>query len=211
MARANDTFVEGSDTALASHTPTGTDAGAGWSQIGGAATVLAATDLVVDDNAANGNRARMTTDLGSAQMDVQADVSSVGGSFTFPGVMGRVNSAGTERWEFTYDFSGGRWQLADTPNTTTVTFTEAWPGGTNTMKIACRPSNQRGYVNGLEKCASTANTYAGQFGGIVPGNFNGTTRRHTIDNYVSSTWTPPILGNALDDIERYAAIPVAYN
>lgn len=190
MAIANDTFVEASDTALQSHTPTGTDAGAGWSAVSGAALVRGATDDVIDNNVSNGNRYRMTTDLGSGAMIVQADFTSSGaaGNFLAPGVLFRMNSAGTQYGYFDYDFSlgaNGQYSLYD--GTTTVFLDEVWGGGTKTFQVVVSYTTVTGYVNGVQKLQITSNVNpTNQFAGIQLLNFTGgATGQITCDNFQS--------------------------
>lgn len=188
MAKANDTFVEGSDTALTSHTPTGTDAGTGWdfAGAGDAALVRAATDDVRDDNTSQGSRFRMTDDLGDDEMDVQADVSfenAAIGDTLFAGPTGRhPSSAGNGSYEFDYDWSvgvNGSWTLAGD------TLDEAWPGGTVTLKLTIRDNDQRGYADGVQKVSSTSNNGTGNTrGGLLLGNFTGnSSKRSVADNF----------------------------
>src|SRR3990167_10046908 len=92
MAIAGDTFVEGSDVDLSAHTPTGANAGTSWDVLisGGNIDVIAASDNAHDAASNNGNRYRMTNDLGFDEMDVQADVAFISaGALTFPGGVGR--------------------------------------------------------------------------------------------------------------------------
>ena len=197
VAIANDTFVEGSDTTLTSHTPTGTNAGAGWATAagGGTATVRAATDDVVDASGASGNRFRMTTDLGSAQMNVSAVITSTAAALAFPGVLFRVSSAGSGG-EFTYD-SGTRWYVFD--GVTETTATEAWPGGAVTMLMQNRTGSQRAYVNGALKITVSAdNLNTNQYGGLILGNFTGSAGQSSADDFLSSGFlTGPLIGGRL--------------
>jgi len=190
MPIANDTFVEGSDTALASHTPTGPNAGTSWSQISGAVTVRGATDDCIDNSGGGGNRCRMTNDLGQ-QHRVQASVSfgaDYSGSFVSGGVDGRIGSAGEFGYEFYYSWSDGKWIL-DSP-TVSNTLTEAWgtPSTPQTLKLDIFNSNEKGYANGVQKVALTTNEVTGQHcGGMVFLNFTGGAGKIIIDNYQSET------------------------
>lgn len=188
MAIANDTFVEASDTSLVSHTPTGTDAGAGWAALtSAAATVRAATDDVIDNNGSEGNRFRMTTDLGSAVMDVQADITRTAASFVFPGVLFRISSDFVTFCEFTYDDT--RWYIYD--GTNEVFLTESWPGGTVTMLAQSRTGSQKGYANGTLKVTISADQLNGNhYGGLILGNFSGGAGKSTADNYLSNSVAP---------------------
>src|SRR3990167_10462731 len=112
MAIAGDTFVEGADTALESHTPTGANAGTSWDVLvtGGNIDVIAASDNAQELSSGNGNRYRMTNDLGFDTMDVEASVAFISAAaLTFPGVVGRVpnSGTGTAGVEFIFDVSVG--------------------------------------------------------------------------------------------------------
>lgn len=188
MAIANDTFVEGVDTALESHTPTGPNAGAGWVALGsGAATVRAVTDDAAEANAANGNRFRMTTDLGTSQMDVSGDFTAPSAANIFPGVLFRIKSDFTSWGEFIYE--DGQWKISD--GTTTVTLTEAWPGGTVLMFAEIRTNIFKGKVNGVTKVTLNSDLLnTNTFAGIILGNFtSGATGQITIDNYYSESFS----------------------
>lgn len=201
---ANDTFVEAADTTLASHAPTGSGAGAGWDVLvsGASIKVIASTDLCQEQSNSNGNRYRMTSDLTSDAMDVQADISTTGAGTTFPGVAGRVPNSGTGAtgWEFIYDVASGKWNLSD--GTTIVTLSESVPVGVKTYKLSCRASGQTGYVDGVQKCTTASNTKTGNTrGGILLGNFGGgAINTMTLDNYqsakVAAAGWGPLLGLA---------------
>lgn len=194
MANAGDTFVEGSDTALASHVPTGPYAGSGWTVTLGAINVIGATDLAQDNDTAGGNRGAMNTNIGTEDMDVTLNVSfsgtPVSGDFLAAGPCARLSSPtdSSAIAEFTYDWgtSGGSWLLGAS------VLTEAWPGGTVTMLMQCRGPVIRAYANGVLKITNTQGLGRGnRFAGIALINFNGdAAKRSQGDNFMASA---PIL------------------
>jgi hypothetical protein len=196
MTTASDTFVETSNTALTSHTPTGPNAGAGWAAgVGTGLYVNGANDRVQDDGTVVGNRYRMTTSLGSDLQDVQADVTTAGtgGEFRSPGVCGRMPSGGGAGVDFVFDhsISNGSWSLSDNVSVSTTT-TEAWPGGTVKMRLYIPGNgNMYGYIDvgagWVLKCTITSNAKSGNnYGGIALINFDGTPDTMSVDNYVST-------------------------
>lgn len=189
MAIANDTYVEGSDTTLTSHAPTGPNAGTSWVSIAGSATVRAATDDIIDSNGSSGNKIRMTNDLG-IQHRVQVDIwfgSGVGG-FVFSGVAGRQDVLGTGSYEFTYSWFTGEWILEDGVTSTTLAESYGTDTTVRTMRLDLLTSDQRGFVDNVQKVALTTDTNNTLVnGGIVMGNFTGTAGWTFMDNYQSQT------------------------
>lgn len=188
--QANDDFTEGADTALQSHTPSGSGASnKSWFAGSGLITVLAATDVAVDDNAASGNRYILQHDLGSNAYDLQADFTSLGaaGSLLAFGFLYNQFIATLRSYEVGYDHSlgaSGQWYITDPLGGTFVD--EAWPGGTVTMKAEIRKQTINLYVNSVLKVTrvvtlGTHNPYAG----IKLLNFAGSVRQLTCDNYTS--------------------------
>jgi hypothetical protein len=196
MAVANDDFTETSDTALASHTPTGAGAGAGWTQTAGSMTVIASTDVVVDGNDGAGNRATMTTDLGDDEMDVQADfvsISAVAGDFVTVGFAARAPNGTTQGViEAAFDFgagANGQYFIGD--GTLGDSLDEAWPGGTVTLKLEVRDGTARLLANDVEKVSITGSIAGAgnNFAGILLTNFDGNgTGKVSADNYLSSSF-----------------------
>lgn len=188
-SQANDTFTQASNVNLASHVPTGPNAGTGWVvQVAGGNITNLSTGVITDSSAFNGNRYKMNNDLGSDEMDIQADFTSSGtpGSFVFFGLIGRLPSGtGSSAIEGYYDHGLNQWILED--GTISASLNEAWPGGTVTMKLEVRSGTARLYANGILKVTLNTNKFAGQnYGGIFLGNFSGTAGRITADNYQSS-------------------------
>lgn len=183
MAIAADTFVEATDTDILSHTPTGPNAGAGW-ELGaasGSAIIDATDDKVIDTNGSNGNRFRMTTNLGSAQMDVQGDFTKIDTALRFNGFLIRITASGLGA-EFTHD--QGRWIFYDGTSETTVT--EDWPGGVVTMRAVIRTNNWVGKANGTTRITLASDVFNTQtYAGILLGNFTGTGSQIAMDNYYS--------------------------
>jgi hypothetical protein len=182
MARAGDTFVEAVDTTLASHTPTGPDAGAGWLISTGGMQVVAATDVCSETNDAIGNRSLMTTDLGSPNMVIEADFTLT--DATYPGLLARRDSAGNGGVEAGYDNFVGQWEISD--GTTSSTLTEAWPGGTVCMRFELNGTSFTLHANNILKVSLTSSVSNGNYAGIRLGNNTGTgTGKLTCDNYIS--------------------------
>lgn len=194
-----DTFVEATtDTSLTSHTPTGSNPATAWvtCNAGVAATVIAATDDCRDNNTANGNRFKITDDLGTDEMDVQLDVSFTSAALTdllFAGPTGRhpnaTSGTGLGVYEFNYDWSrgtNGTWSLGD--QVVEDTLDEAYPGGSVTMLLQLRSSDVRGFAGGVEKVSLATDEGAGnQFAGAMLGNFEGNgSKRSRMDNFNAS-------------------------
>lgn len=198
MATANDTFVEsGGDVDLSAHTPTGANPGTSWVVHGGAGPdidVIASTDLCQEANYGNGNRYRMTDDLGSDDITVQADFTFEVINWCAPGVLAKMPTDGGASVEFTFDQGdggGGKgFYLSD--GTVSDSSLEAWPGGTRTLKIVVNGTDIRGYDNGVEKCQITSSLFEGNTrAGIILLNFDGQgVSRITCDNYQSSAQIP---------------------
>ena len=191
MASANDDFTEtGANVNLTAHTPTGAGAGTSWDVLGagGVITVDATNDRCIDGSNGNGNRYRMTNDLGFDQMDVQADITTTGAANTFPGIAGRVPNSGTgvAGVEFIYDKANARWDLND--GTTSNTASDSTPAGTVTLKLTIRTSDMRGFVGGVQKTVISSNGKSGNTrAGILLGSFSGgATGVMTLDNFLSS-------------------------
>lgn len=192
MSTANDDFTESADTDLAAHAPTGSGAGAnGWLAASGLITVVAASDVAVDDNGSAGNRYVFLNDLGSYAMDLQADFTSSGsaGSFLAPGFLYNARPDATlTNFEAGYDHSigvNGSWRISGPP-TQAVNLDEAWPGGTVTIKVEVRKYNVKLYANGVLKVTMNREkrTRLG-YAGLRMLNFTGVARQMTADNYTS--------------------------
>lgn len=191
MTIANDTFVEGSDTPVTSHTPTGADAGTSWSALIGSATVRGATDDLVDADGGASNALRMTNNLG-VQHQVQIDMSfnaGVGaGALVFSGVMGRYSAAGLASYIFTYDWFTGKWILEDGVTSNELTEAYGTPTVVKTLKLDLLTNDQKAYVNGVLKCSlATDRNNTLENGGLKMGNFSGSAAQTVMDNYQSQT------------------------
>jgi hypothetical protein len=195
-ATAADTFVEGATIGLGSHTPTGPNAGAGWTVTVGSINVNGTDDRAVPNNDAAGNRGTMTTALGDDNMDVQAEfvnVSAAAGDSMGVGLSCRHpdgTSTGAVEAIFWWSLGTvGSYELSD--GTLTDTQDEAWPGGTVTFKLECRDGSARLLVNGVEKVAISGSVAGsgGQYAGIVLPDFDGAgNNRFAVDNYTSSNF-----------------------
>src|SRR3989304_3635157 len=99
-----DTFVETSDTNLASHTPTGANPGTSWNVFIGAIIVDGAQDRAEDNNDTAGNRANLTDAMGTDEFDVQGEFTNPGPFWDLLGPTGRAASAGViGQYEFVWD------------------------------------------------------------------------------------------------------------
>lgn len=199
MAIANDTFVESSDTILTSHTPTGSNAGTSWAAMFGAGqvTILGGTGQATDTNSSNGNRSKMSPDLGYGEMDVSADFTTNGtsGEFVFFGLIFRIKNDDTEYGEFRFTFGSGspsRYELWN--GTTQVMVDEAWGSGTKTFKVEVRNAGVTAFVNGSQKLQILAENIFpnNQMAGFFLGNFTGSTNRSTVANYQSQGIPPAV-------------------
>jgi len=180
-----DTFVEASDQLLELHTPTGPNAGSGWTRQGsdGQLIVRSSTGLVEDNDFLSSNQYRMNDNLGFDEMDVQADFTELIGAGRC-GVRVRLDPGDTTGWEFSYDANNSRWLITD--GTSSTTTAEAWPGGTVTIKAEMRTGVGRLYVNSVLKVTHSSNLLSGRtYAGIQVLNFDSTGPEHQVDNYTS--------------------------
>lgn len=210
MAVAWDDFTQGANALLENHTPTGTNAGAGWvvAVAGGSINDVAATGLITDVATGNGNRYRMTTDLKSDEMDVQLDVTvgaATAGVSALAGVGARMPSAGGSGVEFYYDWSISSWGLWD--GTTTTTFAQAWPGGTVTVLFKVRSGRFEGYANGVLKISVATNGLAGNnYAGVLFPNFSGTAGQVKGDTFKATGVPKPVFAPSQRRVVRPALV-----
>lgn len=197
MAIAGDTFVEASDTALGSHTPTGPNAGTSWTVVssGSAAKILGGQSKAADDDATGDNDCRMNTDLGSDEMYVQGDLGHADATFHFPGLSGRYAAAGTSPVVIViYNNDSGQWDLYES-GSLRGSYAEAWTGSpARTVRLEIQSGEIRVYITGVLRITYTA-TIGGagnQYAGMGLGNFSsGATGVVTIANYTSGSYPPP--------------------
>ena len=104
-ATFEDTFVEdGSDVALGSHTPTGTNAGSGWSVINGSWNVQAANDIAHQTTVTDPGSSRLDSDIDTDDMTSYHGVFSFG-TFRAAGPLGRYASAAETYYAYSRDNS----------------------------------------------------------------------------------------------------------
>lgn len=104
-ATFEDTFVEaGSDVALGSHTPTGANAGSGWSVLNGSWNVQAANDIAHQTTVTDPGSSRLDDDLDSDDMTSFHGVFSFG-TFRAAGPLGRYASAAETYYAYSRDNS----------------------------------------------------------------------------------------------------------
>jgi len=180
-----DTFVEGTDSILELHTPTGPNAGTGWTVTNGQIAVRAATDLAEDTDPNASNQYVMNDDLGTDEMDVQADFTEVL-NVGRRGVRARVSTADAQGWEFSWDTgSGGRWLVSD--GTASTTAADSWPGGAVTIKAEMRTGSGKLYANGVLKVTHSSNLLSGRTrAGITLLNFDLGGTAHQVDNFLAT-------------------------
>lgn len=124
-----DTFVEGSDTALESHTATGPNGGFSWSRMtesgGGTAEVVAATDNVFVTNTSPGVfRAESALDSGNHACDMDVNIGSGGArrrisvltNFNGTG----VNAAAEDYYQFRVNDDVGDFEIVEVTNSSEV-------------------------------------------------------------------------------------------
>ena len=198
MAKANDDFEElSADTALGSHTPTGTDAGInGWVVIGGGGiTVLFATDIANSTTNNNGNRARMDDDLGSDEINVEAEISYQSSITTANGVAGGVttrmdNADNPAAYQLWYDWTSGgtfgSYVLEDSSGEDALE--EEWetPEDFKVLRIETRNSDHSGLVDGTPKVSRSTNLGTGDnYAGLVLLDFSSEVDPVFANNYIS--------------------------
>lgn len=200
MAIANDTFVEGINTVLELHTPTGPNPGSAWTSVGGAQAVIAAIDKT-RGTPVSGNRFQMDDDLEFDQMDVQIaidfDVTVIPGDGVFGGPTGRHNTTvpAVAAYEFSYNWNVGvtfgSFVLQDSGGSDA--FEEDWgvPTTSQLMLLQIRDNDHRGFADGIEKVSRVTNVGSGdQSGGQFLGSFTGGINMFG-DNYESEGIAPP--------------------
>ena len=182
----NDTFTEGSDTALGSHTP---DVGTGWTVSVGSIDVVASSDVARGTSTFSGHRAN-TDNLSVINYSVSLEVVTLpAGTYVFAGPRARFgsSSATTGGLEFTYDRGIGGWTLDDT------TSSASWPGDGTYMMLEVIGSTAIGYTspNGtddswtqvINDTSFTDSSSYGHFAGILGGEFDGGSLPE-LDNFV---------------------------
>lgn len=185
-ASANDDFTDTNGTNLTAHTPTGSGAAGTWECLIASCGAQIQTNKAEDTNFGNGNRFRNTTNLGFDEMDVQADFTNIAPGSGFAGVLGRLpTTANSTAYQCDYEFGAGAYNLDD--GTSSNGTTEAWPGGTVTLKLSIRNGNVTCLANGVVKGTLTSNLFTGQTrAGLLLGNFDGAGPANNVDNYQSS-------------------------
>jgi hypothetical protein len=179
VAIKGDTFVEASNTALESHTPTGPNAGTAWSTagVGAAIRVTGGAGSAIDNSSSNGNRYRLNDDLGSSTMVAQADFALPGAGPYVVALVLRQNASGTgdgNAIELGYDSAVGGWFASSGILTGSSSTAASWPGGTVTLKAVAIGTNAYLYANGVLVHSTTVSSDTGQTrAGLLLLNFNG--------------------------------------
>ncbi|MCI0439812.1 MAG: hypothetical protein L0177_11880 [Chloroflexi bacterium] len=184
-----DTFVEASDTALASHTATGPNSGFSWTENvntggGGDLTVIAATDdIEANSNASGYYRANQSLDGGDHYSQMAVSMGS-GGTRRNWSVLTRVehtsafgNAADADLFQFiVVDDSGNMAINVVTNNTATeLASASASVSGTQTLKGESSGSSHTLYIDGVSKVTASDGSYTGQLRAGAQGRHNGTT------------------------------------
>ena len=187
-----DTFTEGANTALTSHTP---DVGAGWSVSGSTWTVVALTDTLTKTTGA-ADRARKGDDIGSDQMDVTADMATVGTTGIQTGVCGRMTTADyVNQYEAYLAGDGLTVDLAldkvvSGTRTSLGTFDlNALSLAVVSVKLEVRTAAKKVYAGGVERITTADNSLTGQQYAGVTGNGASATRNW--DNFLSESVGAP--------------------
>jgi hypothetical protein len=162
----NDTFTEGSDTALASHTA---DSGGAWAQhpnfTTNTMTVVASEDRV-KGNSTSGTAFYYNNETpGSAEYDVEATfrVTTAGDSQSHPGLLARLATGASTFYQMYYagDGTPGPVQLQKVvAGVATTLATAAFTPATNTdyqFKLEIRDAAKKVYIDGVEVISSADN------------------------------------------------------
>jgi len=187
-----DTFVDTAGANLSIHTPTGPNPGTSWVASDGV-IVFDASNRINDGAFSASNQYCLSDDIGSDQMDVQLDITQLTASVGTRGVRTRTSTADAAGWEYSYDAAGGQWHIDD--GTTSANFSEAWPGGTVTIKAEQRTGVGRLYANGALKVTLNSNLHSGRTrAGLTLSNFSASGPVHQADNFsaVSATDSPAL-------------------
>jgi len=199
MVKAYDDFTVGTaDVDLASHTPTGPNAGTGWTALFSAGiTVRSVENDTQATTNANGNRYKADTDLGIDEMDVQIDIKFISTVDTGNSVSGGPHSRVDTQAAYEYIYS---WTTGVTFGSFTIKDTdgedateEEWvtPEDPKTLRIETRTSDQRGFAADvgsplLQKSARTSNLKPGvNFAGFQLLDFSGEVDPVFGDNFIS--------------------------
>lgn len=212
-----DDFTQSSDTDLESHTPTGTNAGSGWTAIGDATSVqvLASSDRAqnVQDGGAF-NLYAMDDTLSGTDMTVDADVgiatAAPNNDLQYAGVWGRLPSASsdTDYYRASIHVSGNTLRLyyrassgtetqisSVTPTTTAVATLTA-------LQLSCDGSTIAVSYDGTEDISVTnTQVTTGNYAGIR-GNTNSSVRDPMWDNFIAAD----ISGTTYDETGRAVTI-----
>lgn len=160
MADATDTFTEGADTLLTSHT---SDSGHTWALQSGSSgngNVLAATDNV-KDNAGNAPNIYSSVTPASAEYDVQLDTTGAGDC---SGPSGRVETGTNTSYFAVYNNGASEWRLIEriagvstTLGTATIAGGAPDPAsGVVTVLLEIRTASKKVFLNGVERISHTA-------------------------------------------------------
>jgi hypothetical protein len=190
---AADDFSEAADVILSSHQPTGANAGSGWVvHLADPNLFVNTNGKVVENFSGNGSWYKMNNNLGSDQMDVEADFTSSANARedVYFGLLGRlpvsVDNTNSVRTYYRYNYGGGdgAWVLED--GSSSATSYGSWPGGIVNMRLEIRTGSTKLYVNGVQKLSINNPQFSGQkYAGIIVGNTTGVSGKVNIDDYLS--------------------------
>lgn len=157
MTFSRDTFVEASDTTLASHTA---DDGGTWTKhpsFATAAQVIGAEDKVQGGSTTATSLYTHSGSPLSADYYVQSDVSWSSSLDALPGVAARVNVAANTAYRIDIDLSGAFRLIKVVAGVATVlaTWGAATAGVTYRVRISVVGTAIKGYVDGVERLSVT--------------------------------------------------------
>lgn len=159
---ASDTFTEGSDTALSSHTP---DVGGSWVHNTSSLTVIAATDHVTGDSAAATATAYIDSAPGDNDLDISCDIDTNSQAQKRGGVVAYA-AVGASTWDGYVGFNvNGTRRLDEVLNNAFSTLASESQANENaTFLLQTRPAHgsvkQELFVAGVSELQADDATYA---------------------------------------------------
>lgn len=185
---AQDLFADGTNTAIASHTP---DVGGSWVR----PSYETATIIISDANRVRANSSSAATAYNngspaSAEYDVQADIITLSVTNGRADVAGRLDTAAQTYYLGGFNGNGDNWQLFKCVSgsfTSLGTYGDADSASrSRTVKLEIRDATKKVYVDGTERISSSDNaiTAAGKAGiRFDAQNTPDNTTEHHVDNF----------------------------
>ena len=179
-----DTFVEGTDTAIASHTPTGPNAGTSWVVNGGGFTIIAADDRASNANTNDEDIAHLSDSLSGDDQYAQGDVDNIVNKFG--GTACRVAASAETYYLSLYNPSTTYiiGKMITNSTTTLVNVTGTDNGGTGLLRFEVNGNDKTLKLAGVTEATESVDTAitTGVLAGIY-GRFGGGANRARIDNF----------------------------